>query len=341
MSEQEGDGRRQKRQLNEGGTELNVTVVSEEMMDKLRILNYEQEYCNRKQIDVFHQHYFTIADNQAKQFSDFVSLVSWLMRLQNVSFNVDKYDDANTSVNNLMMTLRSMDFSVDFPPAKLRNGAGVEVCAVVSFLCDRVLENQRFQFSTPNYPAEELSEQAEVEDDADGAVEEENMGGGGRGGMPNDSDGEEEVMYSEQLRSERKDEDEEDDAAHAKLETDIDPLIWQTELERVAPHLKVKKIHGGKEWRAHIELTKKHGDNVNRILPESRKKLAMISDAIKTSMERLQGKERYLNSHFDGKQSRRIDAWKMSILLVCSSLIVVFSVTTAFQQAQTVYTNLL
>ena len=118
-------------------------------------------------------------------------------------------------------------------------------------------------------------------------------------------------------------------------------MIWQTELERVAPHLKVKKIHGGKEWRAHIELTKKHGDNVNRILPESRKKLAMISDAIKTSMERLQGKERYLNSHFDGKQSRRIDAWKMSILLVCSSLIVVFSVTTAFQQAQTVYTNLL
>ena len=128
--------------------------------------------------------------------------------------------------------------------------------------------------------------------------------------------------------------------AHAKLETDIDPLIWQTELERVAPHLKVKKIHGGKEWRAHIELTKKHGDNVNRILPESRKKLAMISDAIKTSMERLQGKERYLNSHFDGKQKthRRLEN---EYFVGLFSLIVVFSVTTAFQQAQTVYTNLL
>ena len=294
------EGGRQKRQLNEGGENLSVTVISEEMMDKLRILNYEQEYCNRKNIDVFSQEYFSTAENQARQFSDFVSLVSWLMRLQNVSFNVDKYDDANTSVNNLMMTLRSMDFSVDFPPAKLRNGAGVEVCAVISFLCDRVLDGQRFQFNTPNYPAEELSQEAEVDDDADGAVEEENMGRG-RGGMPNDSDGEEEVMYSEQVRSERK--EDEDDSAHAKLETDIDPLVWQTELERVAPHLKVKAIHGGKEWRAHIEQTKKHGAIVNRILPESRKKLAMISDAIKTSMERLQGKERYLNSHFDGMVS--------------------------------------
>ena len=287
--------RREKRELQQGGDQLDVSVIAEEMMDKLRILNYEQEYCRRKNVDIFSQEYFSTAENQARQFSDFVSLVSWLMRLCNVSFNVDKYDDANMSVNNLMMTLRNMDFSVDFPPAKLRNGAGVEVCAVLSFLCDRVLDNQRFQWSAPNYPAEELSQEAEVDDDTD-VVEEEALGG--RGGMPNDSDGEEEVMYSEQVRSERK--EEEDDGSHAKLESDIDPLIWQTELERVAPHLKVKAHHGGKEWRAHIEQTKKHGAVVNRILPESRKKLAMISEAIKMSLERLQGKERYLNSHFDG-----------------------------------------
>jgi intraflagellar transport protein 57 len=288
---------RQKRELNQGGTQLNVNVEAEEMMDKLRILNYEQEYCRRKNIDVFSQAYFSIPENQARQFSDFLSLVSWLMRLCNVSFNVDKYDDANSSVNNLMMTLRNMEFSMDFPPAKLRNGAGVEVCAVVSFLCDRVMEDRRFQFSLPNYPAEELSQQAEADEDDIGMELEENIGG--RGGMPNDSDGEEDVMYSEQIRSSR--ENPEDDlAGKAKLESDIDPLIWQTELERVAPFLKVKQIHGGKEWRAHIEQTKKHGGIVNRILPESRKKLAMISDAIKMSLERLQGKERYLNSHFDG-----------------------------------------
>ena len=86
----------------------------------------------------------------------------------------------------------------------------------------------------------------------------------------------------------------------AKMESDIDPLEWKTELERVTPHLKVKMGHGGKEWRAHIQQTKKHGSIVDRILPDARKKLAMISDAIKGSLERLQGKERYLNSHFDG-----------------------------------------
>ena len=139
-----------------------------------------------------------------------------------------------------------------------------------------------------------------MDDEAEVLAEDDMMGDGGRSGGPpgaDDSDEEEEVMYSEQLRAERK--DDLDESVRAKMESEIDPLIWQTELERVTPHLKVKTSHGGKEWRAHIAQTKKHGAIVESILPDSRKKLAMISDAIKMSLERLQGKERYLNSHFD------------------------------------------
>lgn len=297
MEEDGGERRRERRNLDAGAVSntLNVHAVSEEMMDKLRVLDYEQEYCRRKNIDPFGQEYFATPTNQARQFGEFVSVVSWLMRLCNVSFSVDKYDDANTSVNNLMLTLRNMEFSLDFPPSKLRQGAGVEVCSVMSFLCDRVLQERRFRFTAPQYPAEEFAQEAEVDDEAEVLAEDEMMGGGGPPG--NDSDDEEEVMYSEQVRAERK--DELDESVRGKMESEIDPLIWQTELERVTPHLKVKASHGGKEWRSHIAQTKKHGAIVDRILPESRKKLAMISDSIKMSIERLQGKERYLNSHFD------------------------------------------
>ena len=292
-----------------GSTSLHVHAVAEALLDKLRVLDYEQEYCGRKNIDPFGAEYFAMPGNQARQFGEFVSVVAWLMRLCNVSFTVDKYDDANTSVNNLMLTLRNMEFSLDFPPAKLRQGAGVECCAVMSFLCDRALGERRFRFGAPQYPAEEFAQEAEVDDEAEVLAEEEEImgGGGGRGrsgGPPGMDDSEaeeeeEEVMYSEQVRqAERK--DDLDESVRAKMESEIDPLIWQTELERVTPHLKVKASHGGKEWRAHIAQTKKHGAIVDRILPDSRKKLAMISDAIKMSLERLQGKERYLNSHFDG-----------------------------------------
>ena len=300
--EDASSSRRERRNLDAGSSAsaLHVHSVAEEMMDKLRVLDYEQEYCRRKNIDPFGQEYFATPTNQARQFGEFVSVVSWLMRMCNVSFTVDKYDDANTSVNNLMMTLRNMEFSLDFPPSKLRQGAGVEVCSVISFLCDRALGERHFRFSTPEYPAEEFAQEAEVDDEAEVLAEDDMMGDGGRSGGPpgaDDSDEEEEVMYSEQLRAERK--DDLDESVRAKMESEIDPLIWQTELERVTPHLKVKTSHGGKEWRAHIAQTKKHGAIVESILPDSRKKLAMISDAIKMSLERLQGKERYLNSHFD------------------------------------------
>ena len=42
------------------------------------------------------------------------------------------------------------------------------------------------------------------------------------------------------------------------LEATVDPIAWRTELERVAPRLKIAHTMSGKEWRAHLEQTQKH-----------------------------------------------------------------------------------
>lgn len=38
----------------------------------------------------------------------------------------------------------------------------------------------------------------------------------------------------------------------------MDPIAWRTELERVAPRLRVHSTVSGKEWRAHLEQTQAH-----------------------------------------------------------------------------------
>ena len=47
----------------------------------------------------------------------------------------------------------------------------------------------------------------------------------------------------------------------------IDPLHWKTELERVGPRLKMDIKTLGKEWRAHIEQTKHHEQQIQKIMP--------------------------------------------------------------------------
>jgi estrogen-related receptor beta like 1 len=69
---------------------------------------------------------------------------------------------------------------------------------------------------------------------------------------------EEEVLYTEMLHV-APETNGLDESQKAILESNLDPLLWQTELERVGPRLKVSaQGDTGKEWRGHIEQTRKH-----------------------------------------------------------------------------------
>lgn len=135
-----------------------------------------------------------------------------------------------------------------------------------------------------------FAEEAEVDDDAEVAADIADEGG---------EVSEEEVMYEEIVRSEGKDADA-DDAHREALEATVDPIAWKTELERVAPLLKVSgRGTSGKEWRAHLEQTKTHEKTIHEVLPDTQTALRKISSEISNMLDRLVSKEKYINTHFE------------------------------------------
>ena len=72
------------------------------------------------------------------------------------------------------------------------------------------------------------------------------------------------------------------------------------EVERVAHKLKISggAADGGKEWRAHLDQTKKYADQVKNALPDVRIKLEKISDEVSRALEKISKKEGLLSKSF-------------------------------------------
>jgi len=71
------------------------------------------------------------------------------------------------------------------------------------------------------------------------------------------------------------------------------------EVERVAFKLKINKAgNDGKEWRSHLDQTKKYADNVRECLPDVRSKLERLSDDVSKALERIGRKEGLLSRSF-------------------------------------------
>lgn len=80
-------------------------------------------------------------------------------------------------------------------------------------------------------------------------------------------DDDDELMYADLVQA--KTTSEQDDALEGSqreiMQATVDPYAWKTEVERVAPRLKVKANYSGKEWRSHLEQTKGH-ESVRHLL---------------------------------------------------------------------------
>ena len=125
---------------------VNVFELMSNTLEKLKILNYESEFCAKKNFPPFTRTYFALpTSNSSTQFACFVTLVSWLMKLCDREFSIDKYDDPNGSVDKIMIALRNMGFSSDFPVSKLKAANGDAVCLVLNFITDFALKTRKFR----------------------------------------------------------------------------------------------------------------------------------------------------------------------------------------------------
>jgi estrogen-related receptor beta like 1 len=266
-------------------------ILMEQILEKLKHLNYVDELCRKKAFRPFARTLFaTKGENQSTQFACFLKVVVWLMSKSGRSFEIDKFDDPNTSVVKVMLELKDMGFESDVAANKLKQPYGMAVCTVLTFLTDKALEHNNFSWDQnykPDYPDEDFAEEAEVNDEMDIGEEDDSI----EEDLPSlDDDDDESVL------------DEEETGANGPLkiiEADVDAVEWKKELERVAPRLKFKILAAGKEWKTHLLEAKHHEKKIGNILPNAQAQLHSIEGSIKDSLERIQQKEGYMNQQFD------------------------------------------
>ena len=103
----------------------------------LKLLDYEGKFCKTKGFKPLSKVYFAQQhSNPSEQFINFISLVSWLLSINNHQVTGwNKYDDPMTASQNVILELKKLGIELDMPPNKLKAGFGDGVCTVLIALC--------------------------------------------------------------------------------------------------------------------------------------------------------------------------------------------------------------
>ncbi|CAE7873106.1 ift57 [Symbiodinium sp. KB8] len=272
------------------------------VLGMLSILNYEADYCEARDVAPFNAGSFaTAASNPGLQLQQFVGLCSWLFELSGRNPGISEYDDPNITAQTIHLEMNSMGYEAAFPATALRAAHGEPACLTLHFLCEAALKARQFVFRRAEYALESGVEEVEADADAEVAVP-------GDDGIVDEVDGaveEEEVLYSEVANrggalggGESKLDDSVDAEARVVMKARVAPAKWRAEVERVAPKLRVKPHMGGREWRTHLEATRKHQSVLGQVFPDTHSSLERIGAEVGSMVERVSSKERFINSTF-------------------------------------------
>ena len=233
----------------------------EDLLDKLKLLDYEREFVSELKMRPLNRHYFVIQTNPGEQFFMFTSLAAWLIRKTGKDFvQPQEFDDPNTSISNILEQVRIMGAVIDFAPSKLKQGFGEHAIFVMDRLADEALLGIGFKWNAPLRPTNQGLDDEEVEDDGEinlEKVEEE---------MAEDYSEEDEadILHIDDLSRfqmyERSENDvgQEWERPERILESHTNAEKWRLEVERVAPSLKVTVTVNNKDWRCHLEQMHSH-----------------------------------------------------------------------------------
>lgn len=121
----------------------------EAVLDMLKLLDYESKFCKQKGMKPLSKVYFAQPAPSDDQFLLFVSLVSWLLSINNHTVSGwNKYENPMTSSQNIILELKKLGIELDMPPNKLMAGHGEGVCTVLHALCSLSIDS-RMKFKKP------------------------------------------------------------------------------------------------------------------------------------------------------------------------------------------------
>ncbi|CAF0872569.1 unnamed protein product [Brachionus calyciflorus] len=284
-----------------------IFIEMNNLLNKLKLLNYEDEYLIRWKMKPLSRHYFAIQSNTGEQFHSFITLAAWL--IQQCGNNFDKpqeFDDPNTVVSGILNQLRKFGYEVNFGVNKVKTGSGEQVIYTLNRLSDEALKNKNFSWKDPEYN-NELEEQdddqnkdevdeAELDlnkieenmlkyDDDDDEIEDENILNMEALNKLNT------IVNSKNMIPEKRHEE--------ILESNTDATEWKLEVERVLPQLKVTIKTDHKDWRTHIEQMHNYQESIEESLKETKTYFEKLYDEISRTLEKIGSREKYINNQLE------------------------------------------
>ncbi|MCJ8744970.1 hypothetical protein PDJAM_G00124780 [Pangasius djambal] len=291
------DGRREDEDERSSGLQHQMFMIMEDLLDKLKLLDYEEQVLVKHNMKPLSRHYFVASSytvsNPGEQFYMFNVIAAWLITLCGRSFETpQEYDDPNMIVSNILMHLRALGGLVDFPPSKLKSGAGENVCYVLDRLAEEALKCRQFVWKRPVYPSEELEEESVMGDDAElilSKVEE----------LTEEADEEDDIIDLEELKSRSSQNEVSVLRPEMILESVTDSAEWNLEVERVLPQLKVSVRTDIKDWRSHVSQMHQHQDGIKSSLKEAKAHLDKLLEEISKTQEKVSSREKYINTQLE------------------------------------------
>lgn len=144
------------------------TYQSDDLIEKLKLLNYETLLLKQMKMKPLSKFYFCKVKNSGEQFFLFVSICAWLIRETGKSFEQpQEFDDPNVIISKIIKSLNDMDIATDFQSSKLISGAGPICVYVLDCLATKVLKISTVQIQKPQMKIEENSSLDIVENDSE------------------------------------------------------------------------------------------------------------------------------------------------------------------------------
>uniref|UniRef100_A0A1Y1MR29 Intraflagellar transport protein 57 homolog n=1 Tax=Photinus pyralis TaxID=7054 RepID=A0A1Y1MR29_PHOPY len=267
-------------------------VGMEDLLEKLKILNYEVELIAELKMKPIHKYYFVTSKNPGEQFYLFASVAAWLIRKSGQSIETpQEYDDPNIVITNILDKLRENNVTIDFSLSKLKQGVGEHVVFVLNTLADKALSYVGFQWKKPKTPEEKDDETEVIDDECEiilDRVEEEMLA------AYSDDSEEENIFNMNNLNGTKNGHNHEFDIGE-----NVDVEAWKLELERVLPYLKVTIKNDNRDWRAHFEQMKSYRASNDNSLNFTKTHLDKLHKDIVVTLEKISNRERYLNKELE------------------------------------------
>ncbi|XP_048349116.1 intraflagellar transport protein 57 homolog isoform X2 [Sphaerodactylus townsendi] len=277
------------------GAVYRMFVMMEDLLEKLKLLNYEESALRSHNMRPPSRHYFALPTNPGEQFYMFCTLAAWLINKAGHPFEQpQEYDDPNATISSILSELRSFGRSVDFPPSKLKAGYGEQACYVLDCLAEEALKRTSYNWRRPIYPTEELEEEAITEDDAEltlNKVEEEIA--------EEETDNEDNYIDLNVLKAQTYKSDMNESKQEEILESTVDAAEWNLEVERVLPQLKVTIRTDNKDWRIHVDQMHQHKDGIESALKETKGYHDKLHNEISRTLEKVGSREKYINNQLE------------------------------------------